>query len=297
MQSASSKPASTPATRRQMLRRLCFLGMGTGTAGVGSLAWGSMVERHWLTTEHLDITLPHLPSAMDGFRVVQISDLHLEPWTKASEIAETVAACNELRPDLVVITGDLITSSHKPAGELGSLLSKLETKHGTFASLGNHDVWHKPTDITRALRQHGVPVLRNEGRLVRTGRGDLLVAGLDSFWAGRPNLNDALRGWRPGLPLLLLVHEPDGADKIAPSGVPALQLSGHTHGGQVCLPSPRPLPLHVPSWGKKYKHGLHRVGTLQVYVNRGIGCVSLPIRFACPPEITVITLRSPEAAV
>ena len=129
---------------------------------------------------------------------------------------------------------------------------------------------------------------------VRTRRGDLFVAGLDSFWAGRPSLTDALRDWRPGLPLLLLVHEPDGADKIAPRGIAGLQLSGHTHGGQVCLPGPRPIPLHVPSWGKKYKHGLHRVGALQLYVNRGIGCVGVPLRIGCPPEVTELTLRSPE---
>jgi len=271
------------------------MGMGVGVAGAGSFGWGSLVERHWLTVERQSVVLPGLRVGMDGFRVVQLSDLHLEPWTKAAEIAEAVTACNELKPDLVVVTGDLITGSHKPAGELGHLLSKLVARHGVFVSLGNHDVWHKPLEITKALWQHGVLVLRNDGRRVRTAGGELFVAGLDSFWAGRPNLDDALRGWQPGLPLLLLVHEPDGADKIAPRGIAALQLSGHTHGGQVCLPSPRPVPLRVPSWGKKYKHGLHRVGGLQVYVNRGIGCVGLPVRFACPPEITEITLRSPEA--
>ena len=275
-----------------MLSRLCWLGMG---AGAGSFGWGSLVERHWLTTERLEIRLPGLPVAMDGFRVVQISDLHLEPWTKAGQIAEAVTAVNALRPDLVVITGDLVTDSHKPAGELGHLLARLEARQGVLVSLGNHDVWNRPGEIMRALSQHRVPVLRNEGRRVRTAGGDLFVAGLDSFWAGRPDVDDALRGWRPGQPLLLLVHEPDGADVIARRGLTGLQLSGHTHGGQVCLPTVRPRPLRVPSWGKKYTHGLHRVGDLQVYVNRGIGCVGVPVRFACPPEITVITLRSPEA--
>jgi hypothetical protein len=281
-------------TRRQLLQKTALAMGGTAIGGGATLAWGHYLERHWITIERVSVTLPRLPAALDGLRLAHISDLHLEPWTKAEHIADTVKVCNDLKPDLVLITGDLITSSPGPAGQLGDLLSKLEATHGVYASLGNHDVWNNPFEITRQLEQQGTQVLRNQGARIETASGSFFLAGLDSFWSGRPDLRHALRDWQPGLPLILLVHEPDGAIPISREEIPALQLSGHTHGGQVCIPFFDPIALRLPSWGKKFKHGLHRVGEMQLYVNRGIGCVELPIRIACPPEVTEITLRSPE---
>lgn len=286
----------TPIARRQFLRGFASLAAFGGLSGTGAYAYGSSVERHRIVVVERDIVLPALPESLDGFRIVQLSDLHLEPWTKADTIAAAVRTANRLKPDLVVITGDFISSNVKPAGLLGELLSKLEAPHGVLACLGNHDVWHQPWVLQKALAERHIQVLRNQGVRLHTGRGSLFVAGVDSAWAGKPRLRPALRDWKESEPLVVLAHEPDVADRFAESGISALQLSGHTHGGQVCIPSLSPIALRLPSWGRKYVRGQFRIGNLQLYVNRGIGCVGLPVRFACPPEVTQISLRAPRLA-
>ncbi|MBX7209482.1 MAG: metallophosphoesterase [Verrucomicrobiaceae bacterium] len=282
-----------PASRRQFLRRFASLAACGSVSGGGAFGYGNLVERHWIQTVARDITLPALPAMMDGFRIVQLSDLHLEPWTKAEHIAEAVVLANALKPDLMVITGDFLTNSSKPAGRLAEVLAPLEARYGVLGCIGNHDLWHQPDVLQRLLKERKIDLLRNEGMTLQTERGTIFIAGLESAWSGRADARAALRDWTTDLPLVILAHEPDQVDRVAQTGVPALQLSGHTHGGQVCVPLPWPLALHLPAGGKKYRHGHHRVGSVQLYVNRGIGCVGAPVRIACPPEVTVITLRSP----
>ena len=279
-------------SRRQFLRRFASLTAFGSVSGGGAFGYGSLVERHWIQTVRRDIVLPNLPVEMDGFRIAQLSDLHLEPWTKAEEIAEAVAHTNSLKPDLIVITGDFITDSSKPAGPLAEILSALEAPYGVLGCMGNHDVWHQPAVLTRFMKERRIDILRNEGMKLQTEKGSLFIAGVDSAWAGRPDIKESLRDWDGADALVVLAHEPDTADQIAQNGLAALQLSGHTHGGQVCLPSLSPIALHLPKLGKKYPHGHYEIGKLQLYVNRGIGCIGLPVRFACPPEVTEITLRS-----
>lgn len=261
-------------------------------SGTSAYAYGTKVERHRIVVERRDIALPGLPESLDGFRIAQLSDLHLEPWTKADAIAAAVLVTNGLKPDLIVITGDFISSSVKPAGLLAEILSKLEAPHGVLGCLGNHDVWHQPWVLQKELAGRQIQILRNQGMRLHTDRGSLFIAGVDSAWAGKPQLRPALRDWKEHEPLVVLAHEPDVADRFAESGIAGLQLSGHTHGGQVCIPALTPIALRLPSWGKKYVQGQYRVGNLRLYVNRGIGCVGLPVRFACPPEVTEITLRA-----
>lgn len=280
-------------SRRLFLRRFASLAAIGSASGAGSYGYGSLVERHRIVVERQGIVLPNLPMEMDGFRIAQLSDLHLEPLTKAEMIEAAVLKTNALKPDLVVITGDFLTSTSKPAGLIAELLSKLDAPHGVYSCLGNHDVWHQPWVLQKHLADKGIVMLRNSGERLHTDRGSIFLAGLDSAWAGKPRIDTSLQHWKPGEPLVILAHEPDVADKVAAQGLPALQLSGHTHGGQVCVPFVRPIVLHTPSWGKKYHHGHFRIGGLQLYVNRGIGCVGLPVRFFCPPEVTEITLRSP----
>ena len=282
-------------SRRQFLRRFASITAIGGASGGGAFGYGSLVERYWIQTVRRDVVLPNLAPEMDGFRIAQLSDLHLEPWTKAEQIAEAVALTNALKPDLIVITGDFVTNSVKPAGPLAEILSALDAPYGVLGCMGNHDVWHQPAILTHFLRERHIEILRNQGMTLQTERGTLFIAGVDSAWADLANVKEALREWDGAGPLLVLAHEPDTADRIAHTGISALQLSGHTHGGQVCLPGLSPIALALPSWGKKYTQGYHRVGNLQLYVNRGIGCVGLPVRFACPPEVTEITLRSPTA--
>ncbi len=252
-------------------------------------------RRRFLRIARSSVVLPQLPEAMDGFKIVQISDLHLEPFTKPKHILETVAACNDLRPDLVAMTGDFVTNTARPAGLLAEMLAELKAPAGIFACLGNHDFWCDAPAVERALVQKNIHVLRNEMRQVHIDGGTLNLAGFDSRYVGEPNLKKTLRQYRTDKPLVVLMHEPDVVDDLAAADVEALQLSGHTHGGQLRLMGLPPMAFRRARWGKKYLAGGYQAGKMLLYVNRGIGCVGVPLRLMCPPEITEITLRSPAA--
>jgi predicted MPP superfamily phosphohydrolase len=247
-----------------------------------------------LKVTRVSVVLPHLPAGMDGFRIAQISDLHLEPFTKPRQIVDVVTACNALRPDLVAMTGDFVTNNAKPAGLLGELLAELRAPCGVFACLGNHDFWCDAPAVEKALREQHIGVLRNETRAIHTDGGVLQLAGMDSRYVGEPNLRATFDRWRAKEPLVVMMHEPDVADDLAAVHVEGLQLAGHTHGGQLRLMRMQPMAFRRARWGKKYLAGAYAVGPMQLYVNRGIGTVGVPLRVMCPPEITEITLRSPE---
>jgi uncharacterized protein len=247
-----------------------------------------------LGVAQISITLPHLPPAMDGFRIAQMSDLHLEPWTKEKHIQKAVAMCNALKPDLVALTGDFMTFTARHADRLAEMLAQLEAPHGVFACLGNHDFQSGPREVEKALTERRISVLRNEMRQIHTDGGVLDLAGFDSRYVGRPKMRKTLSGWKTGHPLVLMMHEPDVADVFAHAGIEALQLSGHTHGGQLRFMGMTPLQFRRPKWGKKYLAGHYDVGPLQLYVSRGVGCVGVSFRIGCPPEVTEVTLRSAE---
>ena len=161
-------------------------------------------------------------------------------------------------------------------------------KHGVFAVLGNHEYWTNKKIVLTALKESGVPVLMNNGLALNVGQEMLYLAGLDDGWQGHPDLSKALEK-RPGkVPTILLVHEPDCADVFSTDGTVSLQLSGHSHGGQIRLPGVGALVL--PRYGRKYDQGLYRVQDMWTYTTRGIGVIGPPIRFNCRPEITEITL-------
>ena len=252
------------------------------------------LRRREIPVVRREVVLNGLAAGLDGFRIVQVSDIHLEPFTTPADVSRVVDVCNGLRPDMVALTGDFVTNHVRPAGELAERLAGLRASAGVFACLGNHDFWSDAPVVERALRQAGVDVLRGETKVLRRGVGELRVAGFDSRYVQRPRWRAGLEGWEPGQALVVLMHEPDVADDLAGAGVAALQLSGHTHGGQLRLPGREPMQFRRARWGKKYLSGAYRVGPVQLHVNRGIGCVGLPLRFFCPPEVTEITLRSPE---
>ncbi len=242
----------------------------------------------------VSITLPHLPPGLDGFRIAQVSDLHLEPYTRPRHILRMVDACNALNPDLVAMTGDFVTYTSKPASHLAEILAGLKAPHGVYASLGNHDFQSGHEEVVKSLRERGMPVLRNETRLISTDCGSFSLAGFDSRYVTKPDLRAGLAGWKEGQPLVTMMHEPDVADDFAAVGVETLQLSGHTHGGQLIFGNLTPSVHRRAKWGKKYLAGAFNVGSVKLYVNRGIGTVGVPLRMKCPPEITEFTLRSPE---
>ncbi len=234
------------------------------------------------------VRIRDLHSSLDGFKIVQLSDFHLYPYTQPALIQQTVDLCNERNADLVVLTGDYVWLRVRAIDELASILATVRAKHGVFAIIGNHDIWAGIDIILASLNRHGIPVLVNEGVPIKVGDAGFYLAGLDDGQSGHADLEKALEGAPPEMPVVLLVHEPDLADQMSLNSRIILQLSGHTHGGQVRLP--RLGPMILPYLGRKYDYGLYRVNQMWLYTSGGIGTISVPFRYRCPPEVTEITL-------
>ncbi|HUV26372.1 MAG: metallophosphoesterase [Anaerolineales bacterium] len=240
--------------------------------------------------DRVPISINNLHPALEGFTVLQITDLHLYPLTQPALIKKTVIMANELKPDLVVLTGDYVWQDLEAIHELAPILSGLNARYGVFSTLGNHDYWLDADVITAAMESAGLPVLINQGHSIQHGNGSIYLAGLDDGWSGNPDLNATLDGAASNEPIVLLCHEPDLADQYALDGRIDLQLSGHSHGGQIRLPGIGALIL--PYLGRKYDLGLYKVNDMQLYTNRGLGVISEPVRFNCPPEISQFVLNA-----
>jgi uncharacterized protein len=288
-------PPETTSLRDTLLTRRNFLGLAAGSAA-GLAFYAGEVARHALEILCLTITLPHLPDAFAGMKIVQVSDIHFREYTEAAFLQSVIDRVNALTPDLVVLTGNFVSSQPLPQRwnvrlgyQCGEVLSGIQCPV-RYAVLGNHDVVTGVAAVTDALETHRIPVLADRAVPVERDGQRIWLAGIRDALEEHPDLAAALPAdRRPDRePLILLSHEPDFADQVIGHQVD-LVLSGHTHGGQVRLPFAPPFLL--PEMGRKYVHGLFRLKDgMQLYVNRGIGTVNLPFRFRCPPEITVITL-------
>lgn len=242
-----------------------------------------------ITRPHL--TLPGLHPAFEGLSIAHLSDLHLGTWLTEGRLRTIVSLVNDLDPDLVLITGDFVSyTAERPLKELARPLSLLTPNLLTLAVLGNHDHWTDPEPVRAALRACGIVELPNRIHTLHRDGGTLHIAGLDDAFAGQACLETVLTALPPEGAAILLIHEPDYADFIAPTGRFALQLSGHAHGGQVVFPVVGP-PM-LPRYGRKYPSGFYQIDGLQVYTSRGIGTTSLRLRVNCPPEIPLITLHA-----
>jgi predicted MPP superfamily phosphohydrolase len=243
------------------------------------------------------VRLPRLQKAFDGFRICQLSDIHIGPFMPAEEIRKYVAIDNALKPDLTVLTGDFVTFDPGTQQAVVESLSGLHAPFGVFGCLGNHDAWaHVEDSIAELFRQTGVRILRGAAVPIATGGEAFQLIGVD-FQSHRrfgPSMPVAdLLGNIEGLILrdranILLSHNPDTFDRAAELGID-LSMAGHTHGGQVALefisPELAPSRLVTP-----YVAGWFRKPGGQLYVNRGIGTIGVPIRVGAPPEITVYRL-------
>jgi uncharacterized protein len=250
-------------------------------------ARSALSEPFRLTIEHHQIRLSRLPKAFDGFRIVQLSDIHHSPFTSRAQIERAVETANSLQPDIVALTGDYISKERQYAAPCAELLGKLRARHGVFAVLGNHDHWTDAALITDLFRAEGMTVLVNQGMRFELKDAALWLAGVDDTMVGLEDLPLALAGSREDEFKLLLAHNPIILRRAAREGVD-LVLSGHTHGGQVSLRSERS-PSGRPR--RRLLKGLARQGETQIYVTRGLGTVVLPVRFGCPPEVSLLELR------
>jgi predicted MPP superfamily phosphohydrolase len=241
-----------------------------------------------LTVEHQRIKLRRLPTAFTGFRVVQLSDVHHGPFSSCEQIERAVETANRLQPDIIALTGDYISRERQYAAPCAEMLGQLRARYGVYAVLGNHDHWTDAALITDLFRAEGINVLINEGMRFEQRGAAFWLAGVDDTMVGLEDIPLALAGARQDEMKLLLAHNPIVLRRAARAGVD-LVLSGHTHGGQVALRSERG-PSGRPR--RRLLKGLGRQGHTQIYVNRGLGTVVLPIRYGCPPEISLLELQS-----
>ena len=246
-------------------------------------------EANSLMIENIKINLKRLPKKLENFRIVHLSDIHHSPFTSLEHITRAVQIANQLQPDMFVLTGDYVSHEADYIEPMAEIMGKLESEFGTFACLGNHDHWTDAERVTNALRAANIRVLINEGFRFEAYGASFWLAGVDDYMVGKTDLRAALRGAFPDEMKLLLAHNPILVRRAARAGVD-LVLSGHTHGGQIKIrdEEKRILPR------RKLTNGLHRRKDTQIYITRGIGTVVLPIRFGCPPEISLIELKTSE---
>jgi len=273
--------------RRAFLARVAVAGASAVATGVASYGVWRAFQPPLL--REVAVRLPGLPRSLDGFRLVQMSDLHIGDVLGRPFLEELVRRCNALRPDLVAVTGDLVDGSVEHLGPAVSALRELTSRHGTFFITGNHEYYSGDREWAQALTDMGIQVLRNRYVTLGDAGGRLDLVGVDDYGQrdvpnGRGyDLDQALSGRDPSRPAVLLAHQPRGVEEALARGI-GLQLSGHTHGGQLF-----PITLLVDA-AYRYSAGLYRVGEGHVYVSRGTGFWGPPMRIGSPPEITAVTL-------
>jgi predicted MPP superfamily phosphohydrolase len=283
--------APLPINRRTFIR----LTAATGVAALGLDA--TVLEPNRPRVVRKDVALRRWPERLEGYTIALLSDFHFDPYFSVHPIEASIGIVNGLRPDLIVLTGDFVSIPQFEGGEekaastaepCADLLRQMHARHGLWAVMGNHDYYTNPWRITNILQERGIKVLVNRSVPIEQDGARFWLAGVSDVVSGTADLDRTLPSVTENEATILLVHEPDYADEVARYPVD-LQLSGHSHGGQVRFPLVPPLLL--PKLGKKYVWGLYRIGPLTLYTNAGIGTVVLPIRFNCPPEITLLTLR------
>lgn len=273
-------------SRRGLLKATLHTMIGCTLAGIGMGVYATKVEPGWLKPERIRVALPKLPVPFDGYRIVQLTDLHLGFGTRRETIARAVQIALDFSPDLIVLTGDYV-SRWLDAPALHAELSRLTAPGGVWAIMGNHEHWVDVSGVRQVLEDAAIPELPNAAVPLRRGSQDLWLAGVDDVWERHHDLDAALSEIPPGAFTIVLAHEPDFADRVTSTGRVALQLSGHSHGGQ--LRTPWGDAPFAPYLGRKYPYGLRRVGEMWLYTSRGVG-QNETVRFNCRPEVTEITL-------
>jgi hypothetical protein len=295
MEKPTSKAISS-ISRRDFIRIASLFGLDVFLTAILGWNYIDKIEPSWVEVSHVPLKLPHLPRAFSGFRLLQISDIHAGYWMTPERFASIVDLIKEQSPDLVAVTGDVILAyggmpDDQPAlDEFGKVFKQIADDYETIAVLGNHDYWYDADKVRSVLERAGARVLMNSVHSLERRGERLHIAGVDDIYENQDDLGAVLSALPQDGGAILLAHEPDFADISAATGRFDLQISGHSHGGQVSLPVIGPLVL--PHLGRKYPSGLYKVGDMYQYTNRGVGMTMPTIRFNCRPEITVFTLES-----
>ena len=243
-----------------------------------------------------DFFLARWPEPLNGFTIALLSDFHYDPYFSIHPLHAAIPMVNGLRPDLIVLTGDfvsvrLIGDDRKAAfaaEPCARLLRQMTAPHGLWAVMGNHDDGTDRRHVTRALQAENIQVLANQSEAIEHNGARIWLAGVNDVMSRTADLTKTLRHVPANEAVILLAHEPDFADEASRFPID-LQLSGHSHGGQIRVPLLP--PLFLPALAKKYVWGRFQVGPLALYTNAGLGTVGVPMRLNCPPEVTLLTLH------
>jgi len=275
--------------RRKFIQRAAAVGVAAMAADA------TLIEPNRPRLIRKEIRLRRWPTRLDGFTIALLSDFHYDPYFSVHPIRSSVEMVSRLRPDLVALTGDFVSVSWLGSAVRGAadaepcaeLLAKLRARHGVWAVLGNHDAAAGADRVSEALDAVTIPTLSNQAVPIEQDGARFWLGGVEDVLDGNPDLPGTLQAIPSEEAVVLMAHEPDYADYVAEYPVD-LQLSGHSHGGQVRIPFLP--PLYLPPLAQKYISGLFKIRALTLYTNPGIGTVNLPVRWNCPPEVTFITL-------
>jgi predicted MPP superfamily phosphohydrolase len=283
-----------PITRRK------FVCLAAAAAGAALAADAALFEPNRPRIVRQDIALRRWPARLEGFTIALLSDFHYDPYFSEHPLHAAIGMVNGLRPDLIVLTGDFVSAPGPSRGRenfrqaaltaepCAGLLRQMQAAHGLWAVLGNHDCFTDPSVVASALRAQGIQVLANRSAAMESSGARFWLGGVNDVLGGGPDLDLTLRQVPGDEAIILLAHEPDYADYVARRPVD-LQLSGHSHGGQVRIPLVG--PLYLPRGARKYVWGLYKIGGLTLYTNPGLGTLGVPVRWNCPPEVTLLRLR------
>ena len=294
MPSSKAVASTVRSTRRRSKRVACWVGRSWA-----HLHYARRIEPTWLELNFLRIPIAGLPRALDGLRLVQLSDFHLKRRLDPDHVRASVALANRCEPAVIALTGDFVHQGYRYVDPIAQLLGELRAPLGVFAVLGNHD--HAVRNclgvrrharlhlaIEQALARHGIRVLRNEAVQLDYRGAPFVVAGIDDLWSRRYDVDKALETVAAHVPRIVLAHNPRTIEHLGPHRCD-LMLSGHTHGGQVHLPW-----MRAPLLGRRkqpFWSGLYQLGSTHLYVNKGVGH-SIPFRYRTRPEVALLALTT-----
>ena len=259
--------------------------------GAPMLGYASFIEPQRLRTRELTLTIPDLPNEFEELKIAQLTDFHYRPGWDHHLVTQAVAEAQDWQPDLITLTGDFMDHHPKVLPELFELLAPLQAPLGVFGILGNHDHYNTTLEDTiQSFSETNITLLVNQIHHLRPPQGgELQLIGLDSIYSSTPDFALPV-GPRSAEQLrIVLSHEPDTFDQVIDSYRPHLQLSGHTHGGQCRIPFVGRAPF-TPPYGRVYIDGYYQQADSHLFVSSGLGTSIVRMRFACLPEIALLTL-------
>ncbi|WP_226666174.1 metallophosphoesterase [Metabacillus litoralis] len=278
-------------SRRSFIKGLLSFSFGSLLLAASGYTYARYFEPTMLDVKKIELIHPKIPKAFKGFKIVQFSDTHLSKFFTLKQLETIVNKINNLKPDLILFTGDLMDepNNYTQINKIVPVLTNLKAPFGKYAVYGNHDHGGYGTDIYKnVIEMSGFTLLVNEVTNITMNDGSkIAISGIDDLMLGKPSYEGTLGALNADMFNILLAHEPDAALETKKYNVD-LQLSGHSHGGQIQLPFYG--PVITPPYATHYFEGMYEVDSMKLYVNRGLGTTRLPFRFLSTPELTLFTL-------